>query len=199
MKLNSLSLECAFGADLVTFYALYYLLWRVAMKFSKISKLVAYTILLLSVGLLIGCKPIFEKKPLPKENKDAAAAPAAAPAAPAPAAATAPAAAAPAAPEPAAKIEDVQSIQSIESAASAQDAQPVAAAQPDDGDDVVKMTPAIMRKVQQALVNAGLNPGPVDGVSGAKTVAAIESFQKQNNIPTGKVTKRTLRALGVDF
>lgn len=168
------------------------------MKFSKISKLVAYTILLLSVGLLIGCKPIFEKKPLPKENKDAAAAPAAAPATPAPAAAPAPAPA-PAPAAPAAKVEDVQSIQSIESAASTPDAQPAAAAQPDDGDDVVKMTPAIMRKVQQALVNAGLNPGPVDGVSGAKTVAAIESFQKQNNLPTGKVTKRTLRAMGVDF
>ncbi len=172
------------------------------MKFSKISKVVAYTILLLSVGLLIGCKPIFEKKPLPKENKDAAA-PAAAPAAPAPAPAAdpIPAPAAPAATpaEPAAKVEDVQSIQSIESATSAQAGQSAAAAQPDDGDDVVKMTPAIMRKVQQALVNAGLNPGPVDGVSGAKTVAAIESFQKQNNIPTGKVTKRTLRALGVDF
>ena len=172
------------------------------MKFSKISKVVAYTILLLSVGLLIGCKPIFEKKPLPKENKDAAA-PAAAPAAPAPAPAAAPipAPAAPAATpaEPAAKVEDVQSIQSIESATSAQAGQSAAAAQPDDGDDVVKMTPAIMRKVQQALVNAGLNPGPVDGVSGAKTVAAIESFQKQNSIPTGKVTKRTLRALGVDF
>ncbi|QOJ22517.1 MAG: peptidoglycan-binding protein [Gammaproteobacteria bacterium] len=174
------------------------------MKFSKISKLVAYTILLLSVGLLIGCKPIFEKKPLPKENKDAAAAPAAAPAAPAPAA-PAPAAPASAAPapaaapaEPAAKVEDVQSIQSIESAASAQ-AQPTAAAQPDDGDDVVKVTPTIMRKVQQALVDAGFKPGAVDGVSGAKTVAAIESFQKQNNIPVGKVTKRTLRALGVDF
>ena len=57
-----------------------------------------------------------------------------------------------------------------------------------------------MRKVQQALVNAGFNPGPVDGVSGAKTVAAIEGFQKQNGIPTtGKLTKKTLRTLGVDF
>lgn len=168
------------------------------MKSSKISKLVAYTILLLSLGLLFGCKPIFEKKPIPKDNKDAAAAPAAAPA-PAP---TAPAAApAPAPAEPAAKIEEVQSIQSIESAASTQEAQPGAAAAQsvDDGDDVVKVTPAIMRKIQQALASAGFNPGPADGVSGAKTVAAIESFQKQNNIPTGKITKRTLRALGVDF
>ena len=165
------------------------------MKSSKISKLVAYTILLLSLGLLFGCKPIFEKKPIPKDNKDAAAAPAA-PAAPAAAPAPAPAPA-----EPAAKIEEVQSIQSIESAASAQEAQPSAAAAQsvDDGDDVVKVTPAIMRKIQQALASAGFNPGPADGVSGAKTVAAIEGFQKQNNIPTGKITKRTLRALGVDF
>ena len=168
------------------------------MKSSKISKLVAYTILLLSLGLLFGCKPIFEKKPIPKDNKDAAAAPAAAPA-PAPAAPAAAPAPAPA--EPAAKIEEVQSIQSIESAASTQEAQPSAAAAQsvDDGDDVVKVTPAIMRKIQQALASAGFNPGPADGVSGAKTVAAIESFQKQNNIPTGKITKRTLRALGVDF
>jgi len=168
------------------------------MKSSKISKLVAYTILLLSLGLLFGCKPIFEKKPIPKDNKDAAAAPAAPAAAPAPAPAAAPA---PAPAEPAAKIEEVQSIQSIESAASTQEAQPSAAAAQsvDDGDDVVKVTPAIMRKIQQALASAGFNPGPADGVSGAKTVAAIESFQKQNNIPTGKITKRTLRALGVDF
>ncbi|MBL8499104.1 MAG: peptidoglycan-binding protein [Nitrosomonas sp.] len=171
------------------------------MKSSKISKLVAYTILLLSLGLLFGCKPIFEKKPIPKDNKDAAAAPAAPAAAPASAPAAPAAAPAPAPAEPAAKIEDVQSIQSIESAASTQEAQPSAAAAQsvDDGDDVVKVTPAIMRKIQQALASAGFNPGPADGVSGAKTVAAIESFQKQNNIPTGKITKRTLRALGVDF
>jgi peptidoglycan hydrolase-like protein with peptidoglycan-binding domain len=168
------------------------------MKSSKISKLVAYTILLLSLGLLFGCKPIFEKKPIPKDNKDAAAAPAATAAVPDPAPAAAPA---PAPAEPSAKIEEVQSIQSIESAASTQEAQPsTAAAQSvDDGDDVVKVTPAIMRKIQQALASAGFNPGPADGVSGAKTVAAIESFQKQNDIPTGKITKRTLRALGVDF
>ena len=169
------------------------------MKSSKISTLTGYTVLLLSAALLFGCKPIFEKKPIPdKESKEVAA-----PTAPAPSAPPAPA-------EPATKIEEIQSIQSLESTAraadtEAQDAQPVAAANEpqvqavDDGDDVVKATPAILRKVQQALVNAGFNPGPVDGVSGAKTVTAIESFQKQNNIPVGKLNKRTLRALGVDF
>lgn len=170
------------------------------MKSSKISTLAAYAILLLVTGLLFACKPIFEKKPLP--GKEGSKEVAAAPAAPAPA--PAPAASAPAPAEPATKIEEVQSIQSLESAAEMPDATSKGAAAPtqvqvDDGDDVVKITPVIMRKVQQALVNAGLNPGPVDGVSGAKTVSAIESFQKQNNIPAGKLNKRTLRALGVDF
>ncbi|AEJ00395.1 Peptidoglycan-binding domain 1 protein [Nitrosomonas sp. Is79A3] len=171
------------------------------MKSSRISTLNACAVLLLSVGLLFGCKPIFEKKPLPP--KDGAAAPAAAPAptpAPAPAPAAPPAAApAPAAPpaEPVTSLEEVKSIESLGSGSAA-----VAAPAPavvDDGNDVVTVTPAIMRKVQQALVNAGFNPGPVDGVSGAKTVSAIESFQKQNGIPAGKITKKTLRALGVDF
>lgn len=166
------------------------------MKSCKISSLAAYAILLLIVGLLFGCKPIYDKKPIPgKESKEVVTEPAPA----------APATSAPAAAEPVTKIEEVQSIQSLESTTEMPDAVSKVAEVPaqvpvaDDGDDVVKITPAIMRKVQQALVNAGLNPGPVDGVSGAKTVSAIESFQKQNDIPTGKLNKRTLRALGVDF
>lgn len=167
------------------------------MKFTRIKALVAYAVLLSLVGLLFGCKPIFEKKPLPgKETKEETAAPA------------------PAAAEPPPETEEIQSIQSLPATTEALDTTiaategvPVeeiassAASAPaaDDGDDVVKITPAIMKKVQQALVNYGFNPGPVDGVSGAKTVAAIESFQKQNDIPVGKLTKRTLRALGVDF
>lgn len=167
------------------------------MKSSKISTLASYTILLLVTGLLFACKPIFDKKPLPgkEESKEVVSAPAPA----------TPAVSAPAAAEPVTEIEEVQSIQSLESTTEMPDAASKVAEAPaqvqiaDDGDDVVKVTPVIMRKVQQALVNAGLNPGPVDGVSGAKTVAAIESFQKQNNIPAGKLNKRTLRALGVDF
>ena len=168
------------------------------MRISKTNKLTTYTILFLSVGLLFGCKPIFEKKPLPPKDDQAAAAPAAAPATPEPAPAAAPAA-------ESTPIEDVQSLQSIEStdeaaAATEEESASVAAVEvADDGDDVVKVTPALMKKIQQALVDAGLNPGPVDGVSGARTVAAIESFQKQNGIAPGKINKRTLRALGVSF
>ena len=177
----------------MTFYKYIFYIWRVAMKPSKISTLKACAVLLLSAGVLFGCKPIFEKKPLPPKeegSKEVAAAPAPAPVEPA---------------VPATNIEEVKSIESLGSDSAAPAADTVIATSEnsaqvvDDGDDVVTATPAIMRKVQQALVNAGFNPGPVDGVSGAKTVNAIESFQKQNGIPAGKVTKKTLRALGVDF
>lgn len=158
------------------------------MKSSRISTLNACAVLLLSVGLLFGCKPIFEKKPLfPKDGVAALVA--------APALAVLPVAALVLAASSAELVTSLEEVKSIESLGSGSAAAPVV----DDGNDVVTVTPAIMRKVQQALVNAGFNPGPVDGVSGAKTVSAIESFQKQNGIPAGKITKKTLRALGVDF
>jgi len=179
------------------------------MKSCKISALTAYTFLLLAAGLLLGCKPLAEPKEQSKQSKEVV---------------TEPAQSVATVTEPVTSIDEVESIESLESGleipaaadresagVTAQGAQQDAAADIvvatnedqaqviDDGADVVKATPAIMRKVQQALVNAGFNPGPVDGVSGAKTAAAIENFQKQNNIPTGKLTKKTLRALGVNF
>ncbi len=165
------------------------------MEYIKNKPLVICAVLVSLSGLLFGCKPIFEKKPVEGKEASKEVAPAVAPE-PVPA--------------PAQKTEEIQSLQSLQSTTETLDTTAAAAAQEmpssaapaqvaDDGDDVVKVTPAIMKKVQQALVNVGLNPGPVDGVSGAKTVAAIESFQKQNNIPPGKLNKRTLRALGVDF
>jgi len=69
----------------------------------------------------------------------------------------------------------------------------------DDGADVVGATSEIIRGVQQGLVDAGLNPGPVDGFSGPRTTAALESYQQQNGLAVGQLTKETLRALGVDF
>jgi len=69
----------------------------------------------------------------------------------------------------------------------------------DDATAVVTVTPEIILGVQQALVDAGFNPGPVDGISGPRTLAALESFQQQNNIAAGEFTKETLRALGVDY
>lgn len=69
----------------------------------------------------------------------------------------------------------------------------------EDTIEVVTVTPEIIRGVQQALHDAGFNPGPVDGISGPRTLAALESFQKQNNIAAGQFTKETLRALGVKY
>lgn len=168
------------------------------MNFIKTSTLTSCLVLFLSVALLIGCKPIFEKKPIPSKDDQAAAATA-------PSSALEPEPAALATPEPT-EIEDVQSLQSMDSAESDIDAigidienneapAPIA----DDGDDIVKPDTAMIRDIQQALVNAGFNPGPVDGKSGGKTTAAIEAFQKENGIVPGKIDKRTLRALGVEF
>lgn len=172
------------------------------MRFCKISALTAHMMLVLAAGLLLGCNPPADPKADAKKSKEIV---------------TEPAKGAAAVAEPVTKIDEVGSIESLGSAieeldsanmandASAQGTKPTAKETStqtqvvDDGNDVVKITPVIMRKVQQALVNAGFNPGPVDGVSGAKTQNAIESFQKQNNLPAGKLTKNTLRALGVDF
>lgn len=70
----------------------------------------------------------------------------------------------------------------------------------DDATDVVPATSDIIRGVQQSLTDAGFNPGPADGMSGPRTVAAINDFQNQNNLAGGgQLTKETLRALGVNF
>ena len=69
----------------------------------------------------------------------------------------------------------------------------------EDGEEVVAATPDLIRRVQQALVNAGYSPGPVDGISGPRTLAAIKDFQQENNLAAGELTKETLRTLGVDF
>jgi uncharacterized protein (TIGR02594 family) len=39
------------------------------------------------------------------------------------------------------------------------------------------------REVQAALLSLGFDPGPVDGVAGAKTRAAVKAFQKAAGIP----------------
>ena len=50
--------------------------------------------------------------------------------------------------------------------------------------------------VQQALKNAGYDPGAIDGKFGAKTMDALRSFQRKNNLNSdGKVGVRTLNVL----
>lgn len=54
------------------------------------------------------------------------------------------------------------------------------------------------RQVQQALKDAGFEPGPVDGILGPRTREALRNFQTANNLQaTGEVNQDTLAALQV--
>lgn len=49
-----------------------------------------------------------------------------------------------------------------------------------------------VKDLQQALVRAGFDPGPVDGKAGKKTKTAIKEFQRRNKIKvTGIVGEKT--------
>lgn len=68
-----------------------------------------------------------------------------------------------------------------------------------DGQEVVKATSDLVRKVQQALTDAGFNPGAADGKLGPRSRSALIDFQKQHGLAEGNITKETLRKLGVNF
>lgn len=52
------------------------------------------------------------------------------------------------------------------------------------------------RQVQQALKDAGFEPGPIDGILGSRTREALRNFQTANNLQaTGEVNQDTLAAL----
>jgi peptidoglycan hydrolase-like protein with peptidoglycan-binding domain len=55
-----------------------------------------------------------------------------------------------------------------------------------------------VRKVQEALKDKGHDPGPVDGVMGPRTRAALKDFQKAEGLKdSGQLTKETLDKLNV--
>lgn len=55
---------------------------------------------------------------------------------------------------------------------------------------------ALMRQLQEALLKRGYDPGPVDGVYGAKTRKAIESFQNAAGLPVdGRASRSVLDAI----
>lgn len=56
--------------------------------------------------------------------------------------------------------------------------------------------PVTIRRVQEALAGRGFDPGPVDGVRGRRTIAALKAFQVASGIAaTGLVDARTAGAL----
>jgi len=55
-----------------------------------------------------------------------------------------------------------------------------------------------IRHVQESLKNAGLDPGPIDGIFGSQSMAALRQYQSQHSLPvTGLPNEATLKALGV--
>lgn len=71
--------------------------------------------------------------------------------------------------------------------------------EPEDLSEVVAATPELIRKVQQALANAGFKPGAIDGIKGPRTMSALNDFQRQNNLAMGQLTKETLQKLDIPY
>lgn len=64
----------------------------------------------------------------------------------------------------------------------------------DDGQN-----PQLVRQVQQELNDRGFDAGPVDGIMGPKTQAALKRFQAENGLPqNGQLGKETLEKLDID-
>jgi hypothetical protein len=59
-------------------------------------------------------------------------------------------------------------------------------------------SPKLIMKVQKALAAKGYNPGAPDGNLGPQTVAAMQKFQADNDLPQGQVSIEAVQALGID-
>jgi outer membrane murein-binding lipoprotein Lpp len=60
------------------------------------------------------------------------------------------------------------------------------------------MTRDRISDIQRALQAKGFDPGPIDGIVGTRTMAAVHNFQKSSNLPTDKyLNVATIKALGV--
>ncbi len=73
-------------------------------------------------------------------------------------------------------------------------------------DSVIKWVPVVCKSnmsgtlisdVQRRLKEKGFNPGPIDGIIGPRTRAALHKFQRASHLAVGGLTKETLRALGL--
>jgi hypothetical protein len=59
-------------------------------------------------------------------------------------------------------------------------------------------TDSLVSEVQEMLANAGYNPGPIDGVLGGQTRAAIRDYQADHGLPiTGQLDSPLLREMGI--
>ena len=59
---------------------------------------------------------------------------------------------------------------------------------------------AAVRQIQAALKRAGYDPGPIDGIVGTRTRAALAAYQKANQLPSQPaINAETLQRLGVPY
>ena len=55
-----------------------------------------------------------------------------------------------------------------------------------------------VKAVQKALQDKGMDPGPIDGIMGPKTMAALKAFQKDQKLAeSGRLDDQTREKLGV--
>jgi hypothetical protein len=57
----------------------------------------------------------------------------------------------------------------------------------------------VVRDIQRALAREGHDPGPLDGVFGARTRAALVGYQREAGIIEGHVTREAAERLGVTW
>jgi N-acetylmuramoyl-L-alanine amidase len=63
-----------------------------------------------------------------------------------------------------------------------------------------RMTGKLVKQVLRALVDAGFEPGPIDGEYGGQTSAAVRAFQLRKGLAIdGEVGRLTAKALGVGW
>lgn len=63
-----------------------------------------------------------------------------------------------------------------------------------------RMTECRIMEVQRALSRGGYNPGPIDGVVGRQTMAAVNDFQKDFNLTVAdQLTIETVKTLDANF
>jgi hypothetical protein len=55
----------------------------------------------------------------------------------------------------------------------------------------------LVKRMQVALRDHGHDPGPIDGIIGTRTLAALNSFQKSEGLAVGGVTYESLDRLGL--
>ncbi len=59
------------------------------------------------------------------------------------------------------------------------------------------ITSGTIIELQKALKAKGLYNGPIDGIVGSMTRAAVKEYQRANNLPVGGITYQVLKSLGI--